>query len=503
MNSIIQHFIGETTHYDKKRDVERKKSKHWLKSVSAFANTEGGILLFGIADDDEITGLENAESDAEFISQKIKERIEPYPNMSLNIKCIETKKIILLKISKGYETPYYYKSDGIIEAYMRVGNESVKANVAHVNRLIMQGKNSSYDSLISPYKFQDYSFSKLRERYKLWTGDSLDEKKIISFGMMDFSGNLTNAGALLADESPIAWSRVFCTRWNGLDKSGGKVDALDSAEFSGSLIILLNESLSFIKRNMRKLWKKTDSSRIELPDYPERSVFEALVNAIIHRDYLIKGSEVHIDIFDDKMSIYSPGGMPDGTIIQDRELDEIPSTRRNPVLADIFARLGYMERQGSGLHKINIEYKKALNFTSYMKPEFKSNEVEFVVKLPNLNLRTLKSDMLDRKLDDNLSGNLSGNLKSENAFRPITNSGKGEILSGNLNVKIPDLTDEENLVWHYFIDNFQKTQKSAIEAFRGRLSRRQILKIMSVLQNKGYISHVGSRKMGYWVAREY
>ncbi len=84
-----------------------------------------------------------------------------------------------------------------------------------------------------------------------------------------------------------------------MDKSGGMVDALDSAEYSGSLIILLNEGVSFVKRNMKTRWKKTANSRIEMPDYCERSVFEALVNALIHRDYLILGSEVHIDIYDD------------------------------------------------------------------------------------------------------------------------------------------------------------------------------------------------------------
>ena len=182
-------------------------------------------------------------------------------------------------------------------------------------------------------------------------------------------GKLTNAGALLADDSPIRHSRLFCTRWNGLDKSGGMVDALDSAEFSGSLIILLNEGVSFVKRNMKTRWKKTADSRVEMPDYCERSVFEALVNALIHRDYLILGSEVHIDIYDDRLTIYSPGGMADGTRIQERDLSSISSTRRNPVLADIFGRLGYMERQGSGFKKITETYRAAHNYRDELEPK--------------------------------------------------------------------------------------------------------------------------------------
>lgn len=166
------------------------------------------------------------------------------------------------------------------------------------------------------------------------------------------------------------------------------VDALDSAEYSGSLIILLNEGVGFVKRNMKTRWKKTANSRIEMPEYCERSVFEALVNALIHRDYLILGSEVHVDIYDDRLTICSPGGMADGTRIQERDLDSISSTRRNPVLADVFARLEYMERQGSGFKKITEAYYAAHNYRDELEPKFYSDVTSFQVTLYNLNYRT-------------------------------------------------------------------------------------------------------------------
>lgn len=115
---------------------------------------------------------------------------------------------------------------------------------------------------------------------------------------------------------------------------------------------LIDNGEAFIKRNAKLMWRKTANSREEMPEYVERSYHEALVNALAHRDYLVNGSEVHIDIYDDRMEIYSPGGMPDGSIIQDRDPLTVPSTRRNPVLADIFNRLGYMERKSSGFGKI-------------------------------------------------------------------------------------------------------------------------------------------------------
>ena len=239
-----------------------------------------------------------------------------------------------------------------MEAYIRIGNESVIAPSYALNQLILKGMHRTYDELVSEYDFKDYAFSKLRERYKAWTGNSMEEKLFDSFDMRDEHGKLTNAGALLADDSPIRHSRLFCTRWNGLDKSGGMVDALDSAEYSGSLIILLNEGVSFVKRNMKTRWKKTADSRVEMPDYCERSVFEALVNALIHRDYLILGSEVHIDIYDDRLTIYSPGGMPDGTRIQERDLSSISSTRRNPRPCRYFRTAGlYGSGKAAALRK--------------------------------------------------------------------------------------------------------------------------------------------------------
>lgn len=396
---MIDRWIAEATECDFKVALEIKKPKSWLKSVSAFANGIGGTLFFGIDNDRNVIGLADAQTDAETISRLIKERITPYPNFILAPERQDGKDILVLSVSAGRSTPYYYKADGITEAYIRIGNESVIAPSYVLNQLLLKGMNRTYDTLDSEYDFKDYAFSKLRERYKAWTGNSMEEKLFDSFEMRDDHGKLTNAGALLADDAPIKHSRLFCTRWNGLDKSGGMVDALDSAEYSGSLIILLNEGVGFVKRNMKTRWKKTANSRIEMPDYCERSVFEALVNALIHRDYLILGSEVHIDIYDDRLTITSPGGMADGTRIQERDISNISSTRRNPVLADIFGRLGYMERQGSGFKKITESYRAAHNYRVELEPKFYSDASSFQVTLYNLNYgqTEVKTDLADEK----------------------------------------------------------------------------------------------------------
>ena len=407
----IKDLIGEATEYDKKLALEEKKPKSWCKSVSAFANSFGGALIFGISNDEQIVGLEDPKGDAEKISETIKTRLDPIPEFKLRFhKTDEGKILVILDVYKGDETPYYYSGDGVLEAYVRVGNESVKATATELKRLVLRGKNTSYDSQNSTYKVDDYAFSKLKERYKKWTGNSFDDKDLISFGLVNEQGDLTNAGALLADESPIRCSRLFCTRWNGLNKSGGAVDALDDAEYSGSVISLIENGEAFIKRNCKMKWRKTANSREEMPEYVERSYHEALVNALAHRDYLVNGSEVHIDIYDDRMEIYSPGGMPDGSMIQDRDPLTVPSTRRNPVLADVFNRLGYMERKGSGFGKIISGYEFQINYNESKRPSFRSDRYQFTVVMPNLNYDVPQDFEGNETMSESMSESMSKSM---------------------------------------------------------------------------------------------
>ena len=407
----IKDLIGEATEYDKKLALEEKKPKSWCKSVSAFANTFGGALIFGISNEGMVVGLENPEGDAEKVSEAIKTRLDPIPEFKLRFyKTEEGKVLVILDVYKGDETPYYYSGDGVLEAYVRVGNESVKATATELKRLVLRGKNTSYDSQNSIYKVEDYAFSKLKERYKKWTGNSFDDKDLISFGLVNEQGDLTNAGALLADESPIRCSRLFCTRWNGLNKSGGAVDALDDAEYSGSVISLIENGEAFIKRNCKMKWRKTANSREEMPEYVERSYHEALINALAHRDYLVNGSEVHIDIYDDRMEIYSPGGMPDGSMIQDRDPLTVPSTRRNPVLADVFNRLGYMERKGSGFGKIISGYEFQINYSESKRPSFRSDRYQFTVVMPNLNYDVPQDFEGNETMSESMSESMSKSM---------------------------------------------------------------------------------------------
>ena len=383
----LSKYIGEGTLYDKKEKLETNKPKSWLKTVSAFANGIGGALIFGISDKEEIIGLDNYKKDSENISEIIKTKIEPLPKVTLKHYLIEDKNIIILFVHSGKETPYYFTERGHQTAYIRLGNESIPAKNSDLINLILKGKNRSYDSLGTDIKKDNVSFTKLKSLYYLKTGNEFTDSDLESFGLVNKDNFLTNAGALLADEPIIKHSRIFCTRWNGLDMTSGIEEALNDNEFEGSILLLLQNAENFIKVNTKKKWKKGNESRIEMPDYPERAIQEVLVNAIIHRDYAVIGSEIHIDIYDDRIEIYSPGGMFDGSFIQEQNIMEISSLRRNPIIADLFNRIHLMERRGSGLKKIISSYQNAINYTQEKEVEFKSTQKDFKVILKNLNYK--------------------------------------------------------------------------------------------------------------------
>ena len=142
-----------------------------------------------------------------------------------------------------------------------------------------------------------------------------------------------------------------------------------------------------------KAFKKLADRRVEYPEYPDRAVMEGLVNALIHRNYMEVGSEVHIDMYDDRLEIYSPGGMFSGKTLKEQDILSVPSKRRNPILADIFGRLNYMERRGSGFKKIISDYQFQENYAEKLAPVFDDSNGDFVLTLYNLNYNVHQGDL--------------------------------------------------------------------------------------------------------------
>jgi len=214
-----------------------------------------------------------------------------------------------------------------------LGNDSVLAPDYILNELILKGSNRTNDALVTEFKREKYSFTLLEATYRERTRIPWEERNYISFGLEADNGYLTRAGSLLADQYIVYNSRVFCTRWNGLEKGSIFDDALDDKEFEGSLIYLLQSGIDFVKNNSKVRFTKAGMERIDKPDYAERAVVESLVNSLIHRDYIIMGAEIHIDMYDNRLEITSPGGMYKGRAVHGatwQRLEKNPKRNKKP-----------------------------------------------------------------------------------------------------------------------------------------------------------------------------
>ena len=234
-------FSLESSNLEFKRCVETRHAKHWLKTVSAFANDNGGSIVWGVEDDGVICGVEDAQRDAERISSLIEARISPLPRFHLHAQFEGRMVVLVLNVKKGHMPPYYYRANGHREAYVRAGNITVPASDQILNELILRGAHCSYDALISDVRLEGQRFRALRHHYKQRTIRDFSEEDFVSFGLASEEGYLSNAGCLLADDPLVPHARLVCTRWEGMQKG----EATDEACYSGSLIEQLHAGQNF------------------------------------------------------------------------------------------------------------------------------------------------------------------------------------------------------------------------------------------------------------------
>ena len=451
----LNSLIAECTAYDFKVMLEEKKSKSWLKSVSAFANGMGGSLFFGIDNDGIVKGLDDVQRVCETISSKIRDYMDPLPEVEMIPYDVDGLHILQLKVNAGHYTPYYYVGDGQRIAFVRVGDESLPATAEQMVRLVLKGSNKTYDSLHTDYKVEDYSFTILANTFKKRTSQEWDKKYLLSFGLVTNAGLLTNAGALFADDCPLWQSRLYCTRWDGKEKG----DAINDAEFTGNVLMLLREAMNFVKSNTKRGWEKLPDGRKNKPKYAERAVLEAMVNHFIHRDYTVMGSEVHLGIYDDRLTVTSPGGMYNGLLIQDLDIKDVSSERRNPILANVMAQLDYMEKRGSGLTRICNETKALDGYKEELKPVFKSTPTQF-------------QTIIYATADPQNVGDYDGDMSEMK------------------------LTERQQKILNLIKESPTITGKQMSETLS--VSQRTIERDLSALQKMGVLKHEGKDNDGFW-----
>lgn len=266
----------ESGKLDFKRSLETTKPKSWLKTVSAFANSQGGRIIFGVTDDThEPVGVDDVQKTASKVAELIADHIEPDAQYEFNVLRGPQGQLCLeVEVYRGTETPYYYKHEQSLTAYVRHGDRSEAATFIELSNLVLRGRHQTFDELPSLYGLQDLSFTLLAATFKVVTGESFDIKRdLISLRLLDEHQQVTNAGALLSDQGGLSQSRVFRTRWNGLTKGNVHEDALDDKEYTNSsLIMQLDNAENFVRNNSKKAWRIRGMQREESADYPEKAV---------------------------------------------------------------------------------------------------------------------------------------------------------------------------------------------------------------------------------------
>ncbi len=341
----------------------------FLKTVSAFSNYDGGRILFGIDDDGNVKGLADVKQACLDIENKINDSISPQPNYTLEIQYND--KTITLTVENGVQKPYLYKS----KAYKRNDTATIEVDTLEFSRLILEGQNIGFEEL--PYKDQKITFEvlshKLKESIQIETFNQ-DTLRILN--LYDSVNGYNNAAGLLADKN----------HFSGIDivKFGEDINIIQRrATFENISVLDAYEKSLDIFRDYYQYEEIQGADRKRIEKIPEAAYREVIANALIHRVWDVE-SQIRVLMFDDRIEIISPGGLPSG-ITEEEYLSGKISVLRNRNLANVFYRLGFVEIFGTGITRIKQLYEEGLK-----KPGFEVSENTIKIVLPlfekNLNL---------------------------------------------------------------------------------------------------------------------
>lgn len=351
--------------------VELKESlnANFKKEIVAFANTNGGEIYIGVSDDGTVVGVDNPEQVMESVSNMIHDGIHPdmIPFSSIEEINRDNKIIIKVTVSRGARQPYYITDKGLKPSgvFIRHGISSVPAS-EEIIRNMLKSENLPFEKGRSLN--QNLSFEYASHYFKS-RNTSFTKENMRSLGLIDKDGFYSNIALLLSDNCEHS---IKCAVFQNNDKLHFKA----RKEFSGSIFKQLEDAFDFITLNNNQTTTFDGLRRIDTNDYPYFAIREALINAIIHRDYSFSGSII-ISIFSNRIEIVSIGGL-----VESITLDDIMhgiSQPRNTALANIFYRLELIECYGSGIRRIIESYPNDIT------PKFEDGPNSFVATLPNVN----------------------------------------------------------------------------------------------------------------------
>lgn len=368
-------------------ELKEKETRTFHKTISAFANYGDGKIIFGVKKDGTITGIEDPEEFRLQVENSINDTIDPRPKFELKTKVIEGKYIVELLVYKGINTPYTYHG----AAYKRSDTSTVPVDSNELRLLSLKGVNFSYDQL--PSTENDLSFNNLKKclvdktGIKRFTDDTLRTLGLIN------KDHYTRAAQLISDENHLHQSATSIVRFG--ENISVFLDRIDINR--KSLLMQYSEALNRFDKWYAPYEKIVGFKRVQRDQIPREAYREGVVNALVHRRYDLN-SAVQISMYNDRVEITSPGGLPPG-ITQVAYLYGQVSLIRNVTLAEVFHRIGLIEKFGTGILRIREEYSPfAAN------PKFDVTGDHIRVILPVIDYDAVKEDKdIDELILDLLS----------------------------------------------------------------------------------------------------
>ena len=333
----------------------------FLKTVSAFSNYDGGTIFFGVDDDGNIKGFPDVKQACLDIENKINDSITPQPDYTLEVQ--NNDQTIKLTVKSGLQKPYLYKS----KAYKRNDTATIEVDTLEFSRLVLDGKNIRFEEL--PCKDQELSFEilhrKLKETVRI---ENFDKDTLKTLNLYDDVNGFNNAAGLLADKN----------HFPGIDivKFGENISIIQKrSTFENISVLEVYEKAIDVFRDYYQYEVIQGADRKKMEKVPEAAFREAIANALIHRVWDVN-SQIRVSMFDDRIEIVSPGGLPSG-ITEEEYLSGKLSVLRNRNLANVFYRLGFVEIFGTGITRIKQLYAESL-----IKPDFEVSENAIEIVLP-------------------------------------------------------------------------------------------------------------------------
>ena len=289
--------------------------------------------------------------------------------------------IIRVTIPESVVKPIILKYKNIPSIFMRRDGFTNGATYEEIIEMSIQSKNTQYDILTSDTIYDPAQFTTLRSFYKNHNdGHELKEKFLNSIGFYNEEHFLSNGAVLFADNYSGEKTAVQCSVFSGFNKGSERIITIN--RFHGNIIATIQYMIDFVNQRMNHSMIKLDYVRQNIDSYPQRALFEGIINAVAHRDYYLDGTQIQIDMFKDRLEISSPGGFYRGEKLgKTYNLSGIISKRRNELIANILVACNVMEAAGTGFDKIIEEYKDA---NEAHKPYIYSSSDHFTLVLPDL-----------------------------------------------------------------------------------------------------------------------